>query len=244
MVVSLTCSVDFDTRMNTMKYTYDYPRPSVTVDSVIFGVNNRYLKVLLIKRKDAPFANHWALPGGFVQMGEDLNTAAERELLEETGYIPSYMEQLKTYGSVKRDPRGRVITVAYMALVPLQSDMVKAGSDAAEADWWETSNLPDLAFDHAEIIRDAKQRLRAKITYSPIGFDLLSKEFSLGDLQALYETVLGHGLDKRNFRNKILSTGLLKDTGKKNDNARPSKLYKFDREEYNRLSVRGFEFQI
>jgi len=225
-----------------VSYTYSHPRPSVTVDACVFGVDAGALKILLIRRAQPPFKGSWALPGGFVQMGESLEESARRELSEETGFAPAYLEQLYTFGDVKRDPRGRVISVAYLALAKLAE--AKAASDADEARWWALDELPDLAFDHGEIIRMAKKRLRAKVRYAPIGFDLLPRQFSLVELQALYEILLGRGVDKANFRKKVLGMGLLKDTGKHSDAVRPARLYEFDAAEYERLSRRGFNFEL
>lgn len=224
--------------------TYKYPRPSVTVDAVVFGVDGVALKILLIQRKDVPFKGAWALPGGFVQMGESLDDAARRELAEETGLRPSYMEQLYTFGEPGRDPRGRVITVAYVALVRPDAHAIAAASDARDARWFALDELPALAFDHREIIDMALRRLRAKVRYAPIGFDLLPEAFTLTDLQGLYEEILQTGLDKRNFRKKILSTGLLKEVGQTDATMPPSRLYSFDPTAYARLTKRGFNFEI
>ena len=228
----------------TVTHTYKYPRPALTVDAVVFGVDAGALKLLLIERGEAPFKGQWALPGGFVHMNESLDAAALRELSEETGLsiVPAHLEQLYTFGDPARDPRGRVISVAYMALVRLSE--LKAASDATDAQWFAVDELPRLAFDHWEIIRAAKRRLRAKVRYAPVGFDLLPREFSLVDLQRLYELLLGHGVDKGNFRKKVLGMGLLRDTGRKNDADRPAQLYQFDAAEYERLTRRGFNFEI
>lgn len=227
-----------------MTYTYEYPRPSVTVDNVVFGVDAGALKLLLIRRGGVPFKGKWALPGGFVQMGEGLDAAALRELKEETGLslIPDHLEQLYTFGDPRRDPRGRVISVAYMALIRLSE--ISAASDADDAQWFTIDDLPKLAFDHWDIIRMAKKRLCAKVRYTPVGFNLLPKEFSLVDLQRLYELLLGHGIDKANFRKKVLAMGLLRSTGKKNDAPKPAQLYEFDDKEYERLTLRGFNFEL
>jgi 8-oxo-dGTP diphosphatase len=225
-----------------VSYTYQYPRPSVTVDACVFGVDSGALKLLLIRRAAAPFKGEWALPGGFVQMGESLDDAARRELQEETGVTPSYMEQLYTFGEPKRDPRGRVISIAYLALVKLTEAV--AASDADDARWFAVDELPDLAFDHGDIIRMAKRRLRNKVRYAPIGFDLLPTEFSLVELQALYEILLGRGVDKANFRKKVLGMGLLRETGRKSSSPRPAALFSFDTAEYERLTRRGFNFEL
>lgn len=214
-----------------MAYTYDYPRPSVTVDIILFTFHDNTLKVLLVQRDHEPFAGKWALPGGFVNLDEDLHHAALRELAEETNVTDVYLEQLYTFGSPDRDPRTRVITVAYFAL--LSTDQVgrqqlRAGSDAGDARWWNIYALPDLAFDHETILHYALQRLRWKLEWTGLGFLLLPQEFTLTDLQKVYETVLNEPLDKRNFRRKILSADLLEESGRmtKGDH-RPAKLYRF-----------------
>ena len=221
-------------------YSYEYPRPSVTVDIVVYGYDGgRQLKLLLIQRGSPPFKGSWALPGGFVDMDEDLETAALRELEEETGVKDLFVEQLYTFGTPGRDPRGRVISVAYFSLVNLQDHPAVAASDAAKAEWFPLDDLPDLAFDHSDIIATANTRLSAKVRYQPIGFELLPEEFTLGQLQQLYETVLNveEGFNKRNFRTRILRTGILEEVGRqKNVAHRPAVLYKFNKEKYDQLA--------
>lgn len=239
-----------------MPYTYEYPRPSVTVDCVIFGLDEgSLLKVLLIRRNNAPFKDNWALPGGFVDMNEDLKTAALRELEEETNLKDVFIEQLYTFGDPKRDPRGRVISIAYFALVNLTQHTVEAASDAKEVKWFEINELPSMAFDHQNILNVAITRLRAKVRYQPIGFELLPEKFTLTQLQQLYETILGvkTALNKRNFRTRILKLGVLKEVGKQEGVAhRPAKLYAFDKGKYEELEKstyedllkRGVDFEI
>lgn len=229
-----------------MTYTYKYPRPSVTVDCVVFGLDDGELKLMLIRRGEEPFAGDWALPGGFVHIDEDLDSAARRELSEETGISELYLEQLYTFGDPERDPRGRVITVAYFALVNLADHAVQAASDAAEAEWYPVSELPSLAFDHDAIVETARERLRAKVRYAPVGFELLPDRFTLTQLQRLYETVLEQPLDKRNFRKKVLSLGLLEPTGERETGVshRAAQLYRFDKQKYAELARLGFEFAI
>ena len=220
-------------------YTYEYPRPSVTVDIVVFGYDGgSQLKLLLIERGGEPFRGQWALPGGFVDMGEDLETAALRELEEETGVKDLFVEQLFTYGTVDRDPRGRVISVAYFSLVNLQDHPAVAASDATRAEWFPLNELPELAFDHARIIEDANRRLTAKVRYQPVGFELLPAEFTLGQLQQLYETILNvESFNKRNFRTRILRTGILEEVGRQQGVAhRPAVLYRFNQEQYRQLA--------
>lgn len=221
-------------------HTYKYPRPSVTVDIVVYGYDGgKQLKMLLIQRGSDPYKGSWALPGGFVDMDENLETAALRELEEETGVKDLYVEQLFTFGQPGRDPRGRVISVAYFSLVNLQDHPAVAASDAAKAEWFPLDDLPELAFDHSDIIATANNRLAAKVRYQPIGFELLPDEFTLGQLQQLYETVLNvkEGFNKRNFRTRILRTGILEEVGRQTNVAhRPAVLYKFNQETYEELA--------
>lgn len=206
----------------------DYPRRSVTVDVIIFTLRENDLQVLLIKRGHSPFEGMWAIPGGFVGLGESLESAAKRELEEETGVRDVYLEQLYTFGDLNRDPRGRVITVAYFALVPADAVQPHAGHDASDARWWSVYDLPSLAFDHADILVYALQRLRYKLEYSAVGFELLPEAFTLSELQAAYEIILGEKLDKRNFRRKILNADVIEETGGyRTGEGRPAKLYHF-----------------
>ena len=219
-------------------FTYEYPRPSVTVDVVVFGYDGGPdLKLLLIQRGGEPFKGQWALPGGFVDMDEDLEASALRELEEETGVRDLFVEQLYTFGAPGRDPRGRVISVAYFALVNLTDHPAVAASDAEQAEWYPLHDLPELAFDHARIIDMATNRLRAKVRYQPIGFELLPEEFTLAELQALYETVLGvPEFNKRNFRTRIMKTGILEEVGRQeNVPHRPAVLYRFNEDMYRQL---------
>jgi len=229
-----------------MPHTYEYPRPAVTVDCVVFGLDEQDLKVLLVRRGLPPFEGRWALPGGFVLMEETLDDAARRELREETGLKDVYLEQLYTFGDVRRDPRGRVVSVAYYALVNLADHSVQAATDASDAAWFAASDLPRLAFDHDRILDAASQRLKGKVRYQPIGFELLPEKFTLSQLQRLYETVLERPLDKRNFRKKILSMGVLVETDEVQQDVahRAARLYRFDEEKYRRLRKKGFNFEI
>ncbi|MDB5322654.1 MAG: Hydrolase, family [Phycisphaerales bacterium] len=231
-----------------MGYTYQYPRPSVTVDCVVFGLDlaAEDLKVLLIQRKKDPFAGLWAFPGGFVEEDETLEESAKRELQEETGISRLYLEQLYTFGDPGRDPRGHTVTVAYYALVKLSDHTPKAADDAKAVDWFSVSKPPKLAFDHAKILKMALARLRAKVRYQPIGFELLPAKFTLSQLQRLYEIVLERPLDKRNFRKKILGMGLLIDLEETQKDVahRAAQLYRFDEERYRGLVAEGFNFEI
>ncbi len=207
-----------------------YDRLSVTVDVVIFTLVDDDLKVLLLKRLYEPFANKWAIPGGFVRFDESIDEAAIRELDEETGLTNVYLEQLYTFGEPKRDPRTRVITVAYFAVVPFNAIQRPApGDQASETKWFSMTDLPKLAFDHDDILKYAHTRLRYKLEYTMVGFELLPDVFTLTDLQTAYETVLGEPLDKRNFRRKILSAEIIEKTGKrkKEGEGRPAMLYRY-----------------
>jgi 8-oxo-dGTP diphosphatase len=229
-----------------MPYTYEYPRPALTVDCVLFGFDESELKVLLIQRGLQPFKDLWALPGGFVRVDETIAEAARRELVEETGLKGVFLEQLYTFGELDRDPRERVVSVAYYALVKLSDHRAKAATDAANAEWLRISKVPKLAFDHADILETALARLKNKLRYEPIGFELLPPKFTLSQLQQLYEAVLESDLDKRNFRKKVLGFDLLvplKETQMEGRH-RPAQLFRFDAEKYEKLKKRGFNFEV
>ncbi len=229
-----------------MPFSYDYPRPALTVDCVVFGVDNEDLKVLLIERDLEPFRRRWALPGGFVHIDETLEAAARRELREETGLSEVYLEQLYTFGVVDRDPRERIVTIAYYALVNMRDHQVKAATDARDAAWFSASETSGLAFDHDEIFEIALNRLKGKVRYQPIGFELLPRKFTLSQLQHIYDTILDTKLDKRNFRRKVLKTGLLiaLDEVEKDVAHRAARLFSFDKEKYAELSRTGFLFEV
>lgn len=207
----------------------EYPKPAVTVDILLFSVIDNDLKILLVKRNLTPFKGSWALPGGFVHISESLDEAAKRELLEEANVENVYLEQLYTFGDPKRDPRDRVITVTYLALSDSTKWDVRSGGDAGEASLHSVKKLPTLAFDHKKILEYGVDRLKAKIGYSNIVMGLLPDEFTLTDLQKKHEVILGYNLDKRNFRKKILSTGIIEATGKMSGGTahRPAAFYKF-----------------
>jgi 8-oxo-dGTP diphosphatase len=229
-----------------MPFTYEYPRAALTVDCVVFGLDEAELKVLLIQRALPPFEGQWALPGGFVRLDETLEEAARRELAEETGLDRVFLEQLCTFGAVDRDPRERVVSVAYYALVNLTDHKVHAATDARDAAWFGVHDVPSLAFDHAMIVRMALDRLRGKLRYVPIGFELLPKKFTLSQLQHLYELVLERGLDKRNFRKRVLAMELLIETDEAQQDVahRAARLYRFDERKYRRLTKAGFNFEL
>ena len=204
------------------------------------------MKVLLIERDLGPFAGEWALPGGFVQVDETLEEAARRELGEETGITDVFLEQLYTFGAVERDPRERVVTVAYYALINLEGHTIRANSDARRAGWFSVREAPRLAFDHDEILAMALERLKGKIRYQPIGFELLPKKFTLSQLQSLYEMILGKSLDMRNFRKKILNMNILKELNEIQQDVahRAARLYRFDEKKYQRMAKKGFLFEM
>ncbi len=232
--------------MTSKKFQYEYPRAALTVDIVVFALDEEDLMVMLIERDLKPFQGQWALPGGFVHVDETLEEAARRELEEETGLKDIFLEQLYTFGQVDRDPRERVVTVAYYALVNLAGHDVQASTDARNAAWFSMNDLPELAFDHAQILETAQQRLRGKVRYQPIGFELLPEKFTLRQLQHLYEVILDRQLDKRNFRKKVLSMQIVQETNEieKDVAHRAAKLYRFDQKNYDRLMRQGFHFEI
>jgi ADP-ribose pyrophosphatase YjhB (NUDIX family) len=229
-----------------MSFTYQYPRAALTVDCVVFGFDEAELKVLLIERGQEPFKGRWALPGGFVRVDEPVDDAARRELAEETGLKNVFLEQLYTFGAVNRDPRERVVSVAYYALVKLSDHRARAATDAANAEWFPVSKVPALAFDHANILATALARLIGKVRYEPIGFELLPPRFTLSQLQHLYEAVLETDLDKRNFRKKVLGFGLLVPLKDKQMTGRhrPAQLFSFDADKYEKLKRKGFNFEL
>jgi len=211
-----------------MSYSYEYPHPAVTTDIVIFTIRQDELKVLLIKRASPPHQGEWALPGGFINLDESLEEGARRELEEETGVSGVYLEQLYTFGQPDRDPRERVITVAYYALIPSDKIEIRAATDAEGVGWFGMEELPALAFDHQEILDVAHERLVAKLDYSTIAFQFMPKDFTLTELQQVYELILRDPVDKRNFRKRILSLNLITETGKERKTGahRPAKLYR------------------
>jgi len=228
-----------------MAFTYEYPRPALTVDCVVFGFDAMGLQVLLIRRGVEPFLGAWALPGGFVLMEENLEEAARRELEEETGLKGVFLEQLCTFGEPGRDPRGRVVSVTFYALVRPDQHPARGDTDASDAAWFPAARLPALAFDHAAILAAGLERLRGKIRYQPVGFELLPQQFTLAQLQALYEAILGRPLDKRNFRKKLLAFDFLVPLeAYAGGSHRPARLHRFDRKKYEALVRKGFHFEL
>ena len=225
-------------------YTYDYPRPAVTTDCVIFGYDGKELKVLLIERGIEPFKGCWAFPGGFLNMDEDALAGARRELKEETGLEDAFIEQFHTFSEPGRDPRGRVITIAHYALVKIQE--VEGGDDAAQARWFPIGEVPPLAFDHDRILRMAMSRLKERIHFEPVSFELLPDVFTMPQLQNLYEAILEVHFDRRNFASKMLKLGILEDTGYRPAGAssRIPVSYRFNKEKYNELKAKGFRLEF
>lgn len=219
----------------------------VAVDAIVFGYQHNQLYVLLIQQKFGTQESYWALPGGLVKNDESLQDAVKRELKEETNVTVTYFEQLFTFGDdVNRDPRNRVISVAYFALVDPSKLTIKADSDAEHAQWFKINEVPTLAFDHNSILKKAIERLKAKLTYEPVGFDLLPKEFLFSELENLYCTILEKEIDRRNFRKKILSFEIIEETEQfgSSKSGRPAKIFKFNKLKYNELTKKGFHFEI
>ena len=229
-----------------MAFTYRYPRPAIAADIVVFGYRNQEIFLLLIERDLVPFKGMWALPGGFVKDGETLGETAKRELFEEAGVQNLYLEQFHVFDDIKRDPRERVLSVAFFALVKPDEYFPESGTDASDARWFKLSKLPKLAFDHQKIIEFALRVLQEKIKSAPIAFELLPNQFTLSDLQILYETLLGQKRDKRNFRKKILSLNILKSSGKKQEQVahRSPELFQLNLKNFGKLKQEGFKFGI
>lgn len=225
----------------------EHQKIKVAVDAIVFGYQNNQLYVLLIQQKFGTQESYWALPGGLVHDDESLQEAVKRELKEETDITVKYFEQLFTFGDdVFRDPRNRVISVAYFALVDPSKLKVKANSDADNAQWFKIDAIPKLAFDHTLILAKAIARLKAKLTYEPIGFDLLPNEFLFSELENLYCTILEKEIDRRNFRKKIMSFEIIEETPHFSPvkSGRRAKLFKFNKNKYNALLKKGFHFEI
>jgi len=221
----------------------------ITVDAVVFGYDQESgIRILLVKRKYEPFKGEWALPGGFILESENLEDAVERELYEETGVRINYLEQLYTFGKVDRDPRSRIISVAYFGLVNSNHYKdIRADTDAEDVDWIKIKDLPSLAFDHKVIIEKAVDRLRSKVRYEPIGFELLDSKFPFSDLEDLYGSLLDKPIDRRNFKKKFMSFGILTELNEfapKKGAGRPGKLYQFDEAKYKARKENGLFFEI
>lgn len=230
--------------MEENMYCYKYPHPAVTTDCVIFGFDGERLQVLLVERGIEPYKGKWAFPGGFLKMDETAEEGALRELREETGLERAYIQQFHTFSDPHRDPRERVITIAYYALVKIQE--AHGGDDAASARWFPLSEIPSLAFDHDYILRMATQRLREEIHFQPVGFELLPEKFTLKELQALYEAILGISFDRRNFAKKMMHLEILTELDETiwPTPKREAKLYRFNPDKYEELKQKGFRLEF
>jgi 8-oxo-dGTP diphosphatase len=230
--------------MEEQMYCYRYPHPAVTTDCVIFGFDGERLQVLLIERGIEPFKGRWAFPGGFIKMDETAEEGALRELKEETGMENAFIQQFHTFSNPLRDPRERVITIAFYALVRIQE--VKGGDDAASARWFPLDEIPALAFDHDHMLRMATQRLRQEIHFHPIGFELLPEKFTLRELQSLYEAILGITFDRRNFAKKMLHLEILNELDETvwPTPKREAKLFSFNAGKYKELKRKGFRMEF
>lgn len=229
-----------------MSFKYEYERPALTTDCVVFGLDENDLKILLIQRDIEPFEGEWALPGGFIRVGESVDDCARRELEEETGLKNIFLEQLYSFGAPDRDPREHVVTVAYYALVNLIEHAPQAATDARNAAWFALDDLPSLAFDHNKILDAALDRLKGKVRYQPIGFELLPEKFTLTQLQRLYEIILENKIDKRNFRKKVIKLDILIETDEVEQDVahRAARLYRFDQKHYKKLAKQGINFEL
>lgn len=230
--------------MKEKNFCYKYPHPAVTSDCVIFGFDGVAIKVLLIQRGIEPYKGKWAFPGGFMNIDETVEQCAKRELQEETGLNDVAVEQFYTFSDVNRDPRERVITVAHYALVRLSE--VKGGDDAMSAKWFAMNEIPSLAFDHDRILRMAVNRLKERICFEPIGFELLPETFTMSALQNLYEAILEMKFDRRNFYNKMLKLGILSEAEErpKNTSRRTPIKYRFNAKKYAELKQKGFRLEF
>lgn len=226
-----------------MNTPFSYPALFyLAVDAVVFGYDDKTgVSVLLIRRKHPPYKDKWALPGGFVLPDETPEKAVKRELKEEAGIALNYMEQLYTFGDPKRDSRGRVVSVAYFGLVKNAAYQLHAATDATDARWFDVQELPPLAFDHDKMIGKALYRLRHKLHYEPIGFELLDEKFTFHELHYLYELMYGQAIDRRNFKKKFLQLGLLNELNEKRSEGkgRPATVYSFNEKKYQELTEKG-----
>ena len=229
--------------MEELKYHYKYPHPSVTTDCVVFGYDGLRLNVLLIERGADPFKGHWAFPGGFLNIDESAQQGAKRELFEETGLRDAHIHQFHTFSAVNRDPRERVISIAYYALVRISE--VKGGDDAAKAQWFPLDSVPPLAFDHDMMLRMAIKELRRQIHFEPIGLELLPEKFTMTQLRHLYEAILNKNCNHRHFSTEMLKMGLLTQLNEtKAANNKATSLYRFNREKYNQMIKNGFHLYL
>jgi len=219
---------------------------SLSIDNVVFGLGHGELTILLIKHAEGPTRGEWALPGGYIHQEEHMYDAATRLLHDLTGVHDLYLEQLKAFGKVDRFPQERVVTVAYCALVSAEKYRLVAGSTILGTSWFSVNSLPELVYDHRDIIDYGIKHLQHQVCHKPIGFNLLPEKFTLLQLQELYEAILNTKLDKPNFRRKILKMNLLKSCNEKQTGVahRAAALYKFDSSAYERLTKAGFTFEL
>lgn len=229
-----------------MNHLDKFPKPSVTIDCVVFGYDGEHISLLLINRKEEPYKNMWTLPGGFLHLQETAEDSVKRILKTKTGLTNLFLEQLYTFTAINRDPRGRVLSIAYYTLVNPKRFNLILGDAATDIKWFSIDKLPKTGFDHAAIIKAALNRLKAKITYQPIGFELLEEKFTLTELQLLYEAILQRPIDKRNFRKRILESNVIKATGEKRIGLknRAPELFCFDETQYKKLVKEGYQFKI
>jgi 8-oxo-dGTP diphosphatase len=225
---------------------HHFDKPSVTIDCVVFSYDLKQLNILLVNRKKAPYEGSWALPGGFLHIEESFEACVKRVLATKTGMVDLFMQQLYTFGNVQRDERGRVISVAYFALVNPHKYQIINGFMNHDTKWFPYKTLPTLAFDHAEIVAKAYERLQNKIRYQPIGFELLNQQFTLPELQRLYEIILNKMIDRRNFRKKMLELGIIRSTGERREDApsRQPDIYQFDKNRYDELISEGMKIAL
>lgn len=220
--------------------------PDISIDCLVFGLDNGRLNVLLAQHRDGIRQGQWALPGGHIGSIEDLDNAASRILQDVTGAQDLFLEQLRAFGRADRFPNGRVITIAYYALVKQEEYKLAAGGPASDVKWWDIHDVPELVYDHSDILAHGLKSLRHKVRHEPIGFNLLPEKFTLLQLQELYESILDVSLDKPNFRRKMMNMKLLVDCNEKQQNVahRAAALYRFDQSVYTALAEQGFSFEF
>lgn len=230
--------------MSKQQFCYRYPHPALVADCVIFGFDGVDMKVLLIQRSNEPYKNHWAFPGGFMNIDETVEECAKRELEEETGLRNVAVEQLYTFSDVNRDSRERIISVVHYALVRLSQ--VKGGDDAASAKWFALNQIPSLAFDHDEMLKMAKNRLKERLHLEPMGIELMPETFSMNELQKLYEAIMEQKFDCKKFSDNMLNLGILSEVyscqTKLSQNE--SRKYRFNTGKYEELKQKGFELNF
>lgn len=230
--------------MSEQQFCYKYPHPALAADCLIFGFDGVDMKVLLIQRANEPYKNHWAFPGGFMNIDETVGECAKRELEEETGLKNVAVEQLYTFSEVNRDSRERIISVAHYALVRLSQ--VKGGDDAASAKWFALNQIPSLAFDHDEMLKMAKNRLKERLRLEPMGIDLMPETFSMNELQNLYEAIAEQKFDSKKFSDNMLNLGILsKESSCQTEPSQTeSSKYRFNTGKYEELKQKGFELKF